>query len=73
MFQPLIKHYTQDDFQWYPNNSHFCLGMIFDCCGARKQKKLKRSRAATIKWTCPALDESKSSLSLLNQFNKIYT
>ena len=32
----VVTRYAQDGFQRYPNNSHLCLGMIFDCCGTGK-------------------------------------
>ena len=36
----VVTHYAQDGFQQYPNSSHLCLGMIFDCCGIGKRKTL---------------------------------
>ena len=32
----VVIRYARDGFQWYPNSSHLCLGMIFDCCGTGK-------------------------------------
>ena len=59
-------HYTQDDFQWYPQ---FYVDMIFDCCGTGKQKAVhsgnnKKARLVSGK--------HKASLSPLSQrqFNK---
>ena len=36
----VVTRYAQDGFQWYPNSSHHCLGMICDCCGTGKRKTL---------------------------------
>ena len=59
--------YCYDGFQRYPNSSHFCLGMIFDCFGIGKQKHF---RAATIKEVC--LASGKNAKLLCLWFNKVY-
>ena len=41
----VVKCYARDDFQQYLNNSRFCLSMIFDYYGARKQKLVYSSKS----------------------------
>ena len=36
----VVTCYARDGFQRYPNSSHLCLGMIFDCRGTGKRKTL---------------------------------
>ena len=36
----VVTCYAQDGYQRYPNSSHRCLCMIFDCCETGKRKTL---------------------------------